>query len=365
MKIGISCYASVGGSGIVATEIGNALAARGHRVFFICAERPFRFDASAKNPSFERVAVNGYPPLQQDLSVLSLAAKMAEVAAREALDVLHVHYAVPHATAAFLAKQILGSAAPLKVVTTLHGTDITLVGADPVLLPITRFSIEASDAVTAVSRSLAEETKKTISDVPIDVIANFVDTARYAPGPASLRQPMVVHHSNFRALKRVDDVVRVFAAVRAQRECELVLIGDGPERLAIEAMVGALGLTASVRFLGERLDFADVLQRASVGLFPSALESFGLAALEAMSAGVPIVATRVGGLPEVVGDGGVICDLGDVGAMATAVMHMLDDAAYREGLAAQARRIAVEVFPRERIIGEYEAIYRRVIRACP
>jgi N-acetyl-alpha-D-glucosaminyl L-malate synthase BshA len=353
LRVGITCYPSVGGSGIVATEIGNALAARGHRVCFICSSKPWRFDAGRTNPSFHQVEVREYPLFEHDIYVLALASQMATVAAQEALDILHVHYAVPHATAAYLCKQILGPRARTRVVTTLHGTDITLIGSDRSLLPITKFSVERSDAVTAVSDYLRRATYEAFGcdGTPIEVIPNFVDTDLYRPGPA--KKATVVHHSNFRALKRVDDVVRVFARVRAARDAELVLIGDGPERAAIERIVAEHGLTASVRFLGERLDFADVLAEASVGLFPSESESFGVAALEAMSAGVPVVATKVGGLPEVVRDGGVLCDLGDVSAMAAAVLRILDDQKEHDRLAHNARRIALEGFPKDAVIDRY------------
>jgi L-malate glycosyltransferase len=363
LRVGISCYPSIGGSGIVATEIGNALAARGHRVCFITSDKPWRFDAGRDNPSFHPVQARQYALFRHDIYVLALASKMAAVAQAESLDVLHAHYAVPHATAAYLCKQILGPGAKTKVVTTLHGTDITLIGSDPSLLPVTKFSVEASDAVTAVSQYLRRATIEAfgLGDKTIEVIPNFVDTDLYKPSAA--RKPIIVHHSNFRGLKRVDDVVRVFEKVRAVRRAKLVLIGDGPERPKIEDMVRAAGLDNDVRFLGEQLDFAAVLSSASVALFPSEMESFGLAALETMSAGVPVVATKVGGLPEVVADGGVLCDVGDIEAMTHAVLRLLDDVEERDRLAGNARRIAVEVFPKERVIDHYEALYSRVSEA--
>jgi N-acetyl-alpha-D-glucosaminyl L-malate synthase BshA len=358
VKIGITCYPSVGGSGIVATEIGNELAERGHSVHFICSDEPWRFDPS--KTKFHKVRLLEYPLFQHDIYVLALASKMAEVITQEALDVLHVHYAVPHATAALLAKQITG--ARTKIVTTLHGTDITLIGRDPSLLSITKYSIEQSDGITAVSAFLRQATCDAIGVTkPIEVIGNFVDSKRFKP--SSTHAQTLVHHSNFRALKRVDDVIRVFEQV--QTPCTLLLIGDGPERPKIEAMVKAAGLDTRVRFLGEVRQIENEIATARVALFPSESEAFGLAALETMSAGVPVVATRVGGLPEVVQDGGVLCALGDIGAMAAAVTKLLTDDVYYERLAARARAIAVEQFQPARQIAHYEAFYAAVLADTP
>jgi N-acetyl-alpha-D-glucosaminyl L-malate synthase BshA len=365
MNIGITCYPTFGGSGIIATEVGHELARRGHQVHFICSDMPWRFDRYAERVFFHEVEARDYPLFEHSPYVLALASKMVEVADFHRLDLFHVHYAIPHATAAHLAREILGARAP-RLVTTLHGTDITVVGNDRSFLPITRFSIERSDGVTVPSRYLAAATRENLSlpSLPIEVIPNFVDTTVYAPPPPGTRRPpRVVHNSNFRPLKRVDDVVRVFAEVRRGRDCELTLIGDGPERSRVERMVHELGLAGAVTFLGKRLDFVDVLKQSKVFLQPSETESFGLAALEAMSCGVPVVASRVGGVPEVVSDGesGVLCEVGDLAAMARAVGRLLDDEAEQARLSSNARRAAVERFSLEPQVSAYEAYYQRII----
>jgi N-acetyl-alpha-D-glucosaminyl L-malate synthase BshA len=292
---------------------------------------------------------------------------MVEVATWEHLDLLHVHYAIPHAASAYLARQILGRAAP-RIVTTLHGTDITVVGADPSFLPVTRFAIEASDGVTVPSADLRRSTYEQLGvseKTPIEVIPNFVDTDTFTPAPrAAERPPTLVHNSNFRPVKRVDDVIEVFARVSLQLPaCELVLIGDGPERSRIERLVHERGVGARVRFLGKQLHVAPILQKTDLFLLPSETESFGLAALEALSCGVPVVASRVGGLPEVISDGknGALVPLGDVPAMARAALAILGDASLQARLGAGARATAVEKFPREPMVTRYEKYYERVI----
>jgi L-malate glycosyltransferase len=366
LRIGITCFPTFGGSGIVATEIGLALARRGHVVHFICAELPWRFDHFVENVVFHEVQARDYPLFDHSPYALALTSKMVEVTTWEKLDLLHVHYALPHATSAYLARQILGPAAP-RVITTLHGTDITVVGNDPSFLPITRFSIEQSDAVTVPSEALRRATYDNLSlpsTMPIEVIPNFVDTTTYAPAPRAPGRPrMIVHNSNFRPLKRVDDVVRVFAEVRRAAPCELVLIGDGPERSRLERVVHDLGLTDHVRFLGKQLNFVSVLQQADVFLLPSETESFGLAALEALACGVPVVASRVGGLPEVVSDGesGFLVEVGDVAGMAGAITRLFGDDALHAKMAAAARRAAETQFPMEPLIDRWEAYYRKVI----
>lgn len=370
LSVGITCYHTFGGSGIIATEIGLELARRGHRVHFICAEPPARLAAATPNVFFHAVALRDYPLLLEGQYPLALASRMVDVALHEGLDLFHVHYAVPHATSAYLARQILGARAP-RLVTTLHGTDITLVGNDRSYLPITRFSIERSDGVTAPSQYLARATRENFSlDRAIEVIPNFVDTERFAPSPRR-RAPgapaLLVHGSNFRTLKRVDDVVEIFARVRRRRPARLALVGDGPERPRVEAELGARGLLADVELLGERLDFVSVLQAADVFLLPSETESFGLAALEALSCGVPVVASRVGGLPEVVRDGedGFLFAVGDVEAMAAAAARLCDDTALRRTMGEAARAGAVARFSRGPMVTRYEACYERVLRSSP
>ena len=365
LSVGITCYHTFGGSGIVATEIGLELARRGHQVHFICAEPPARLEPSA-NVTFHAVELRDYPLLLEGQYPLALASQMIAVAEKEKLDVWHVHYALPHATSAYLARQILGAHAP-RVVTTLHGTDITLVGNDPSYLPITRFSIEQSDGVTAPSAYLAQATRDNFGTTrAIEVIPNFVDTERFSPGPPPL-DPLIVHSSNFRPLKRVDDVLAVFERVRRARRCRLALLGDGPERPRIEAEVRARGLGGDVAFLGEQLDVVATLRGAHAFLLPSETESFGLAALEALACGVPVVASRAGGLPEVVreAEDGFLLPVGDVDGMASAVGRILDDASLHRRLAATARAGAVSRFSRAPMVSRYEAYYERVLSSSP
>ena len=363
LAVGITCYHTFGGSGIVATEIGLELARRGHRVHFICAEPPARLDPDTPNLAFHKVELRDYPLLLEGQYPLALASQMIDVAQRERLDLWHVHYALPHAISAYLAQQILGARAP-RVVTTLHGTDITLVGNDPSYLPITKFSIEKSDGVTAPSAALAQSTRDNFAITrDIEVIPNFVDTDRFSPNGAPPAVPLIVHSSNFRPLKRVDDVLAIFERVRRDHRCRLALLGDGPERARIEADVRARGLAADVDFLGEQLDVVATLRRASVFLLPSQTESFGLAALEALACGVPVVASRAGGLPEVIRDGedGFLLPVGDVAAMAAAVARIVDDAALHRRLSATARADAVARFSRAPMVTRYEKYYERVL----
>jgi N-acetyl-alpha-D-glucosaminyl L-malate synthase BshA len=366
LAVGITCYHTFGGSGIVATEIGLELARRGHRVHFICAEPPARLDPATPNLAFHKVELRDYPLLLEGQYPLALASQMVEVAQKERLDLWHVHYALPHATSAYLAKQILGPRAP-RVITTLHGTDVVLVGNDPSYLPITRFTIEQSDGVTAPSAFLAQATRDNFGLArPIEVIPNFVDTDGFTPNGADAADPLIVHSSNFRPLKRVDDVIAVFAQVARGRgrRCRLALLGDGPERPRVEAEVRDLGLAERVTFLGETRDVAATLRRAHVFLLPSETESFGLAALEALACGVPVVASRTGGLPEVVRDGedGYLLPVGDTEAMAAAVARILDDAALHRRLAATARAGAVARFSRAPMVTRYEEYYEKILR---
>jgi L-malate glycosyltransferase len=374
MRIGVTCYPTFGGSGVVATELGLLLAARGHQVHFISTDVPARLDRFVENVFFHAVETRDYPLFDSPYA-LALASKMVEVTTWEKLDVLHVHYAIPHATSAYLARQILGDAAP-RLVTTLHGTDSTLVGNDPTFLPVTRFSIVKSDVVTAPSQFLADITRQNfgLPGFPIRVIPNFVDTKLFAPpdardlgklahlfrAPSLLRRRLIVHSSNFRPLKRVDQVMRIFAEVRARHVHEdvcLALIGDGPERSKVSELARQLGVADHVSFLGKQLHFKDVLCEADVFLLPSENESFGVAALEALACGVPVVASHVGGLPEVVDDGvtGALCAVNDVSAFAAAVVRLLSDEPLRQELGRSARTQAATRWPIAATVSAYEA----------
>jgi N-acetyl-alpha-D-glucosaminyl L-malate synthase BshA len=384
LRIGMTCYPTFGGSGVIATEIGLSMAKRGHRVHFICYEVPFRLNGFFENVFFHAVEVRDYPLFDHSPYPLALASKMVEVSTYERLDLLHVHYAIPHATSAYLARQILGANAP-KVISTLHGTDITVVGSDSSFLPITRFSIAQSDGVTVPSEYLRRATYEKLyvpPTVPIEVIPNFVDTDRFKPAASkgwdhlprlfpvlngSARGPnrpkVLIHNSNFRPLKRVEDVVRIFAGVREHLPCLLVLVGDGPDRSRIEGMVHTMGLSEWVCFLGAQLHFLEVLENSDVFLLPSDTESFGLAALEAMSCGVPVVASRVGGLPEVVIDGeqGFLHRVGDIAGMVGSVRRLLEDASLYQRMSTAARQWVEDKWKREPMVDRYEDYYRRVL----
>jgi N-acetyl-alpha-D-glucosaminyl L-malate synthase BshA len=368
LRIGITCYPTFGGSGIIATEIGLSLARRGHAVHFICYDVPRRLERPEANVTFHRVEVRDYPLFQYSSYPLALASKMVEVATQQKLDLLHVHYAIPHAASAYMARQILGPGAP-KIVTTLHGTDITLVGNERAFLPITRFSIVESDAITVPSRYLAEATYANLDiprAVPIEVIPNFVDSEKFRPAPLQKVAPILIHNSNFRPLKRVDDVIRIFAIVkRARSDARLVLVGDGPEHARVEAMVREAGLTDAVTFLGEQLSFVESLQQGAAFLLPSESESFGLAALEALACGVPVVASSIGGLPELITEGetGFLRPLGDIEAMAQAALSLLSDEDLRARMAVTARQSVEAKWRREPAVDRYESCYRRVLGA--
>jgi len=377
LNIGICCYPTFGGSGVIATEVGLGMARRGHRVHLFAYDRPARLAEDAHGIHFHRVEVRDYPVFHQPPYTLALTSRLVDVARHEHLDILHVHYAVPHATSAFLARAVLGDGAP-RIVTTLHGTDITLVGSDPTYKPITRFSIQQSDAVTVPSAWLRDETHRLLdlAGLPIEVIPNFVDVARFSPrrtqplgdGPVQgqplrgLREPArLVHVSNFRPVKRVPDVVLVFAAILRERPAHLTLIGDGPERGRVEALVDTLGLAPHVDFVGELHDVRAHLADADLFLLPSASESFGVAALEAQAMGVPVIASRVGGLPEVIEDGvtGRLLPVGDVTAMTTAALELLGDPARLLRMRDAARERAVGRFEMNAVLDRYEALYRR------
>ena len=373
MRIGITCYPTYGGSGAVATELGLALAQRGHEVHFISYASPFRLRSGfVERVTFHEVVPADYPLFEHSPYALALAVKQHEVALRAQLDLMHVHYAIPHALTAWLAKQMLQGERDLKVVTTLHGTDITLVGQDPSYFTITKFSIEQSDAVTAVSEYLREETYRAFGCVGCDiqVIPNFVSTADFHPPTdagcrgalAPAGHKVVIHVSNFRPVKRVADVVKIFAAVRRALPATLVLVGDGPDRDRAEEEVDRAGLRADVRFLGKVDRVAELLRGADLLLLPSEIESFGLAALEAMACGVPVLASRAGGLPEVVVDGetGYLLPPGAVAAFAERAIAVLRDPALHARLRAAAAAHAL-AFSAERVVPRYEALYRELV----
>ncbi|MBO8162970.1 MAG: N-acetyl-alpha-D-glucosaminyl L-malate synthase BshA [Brevibacillus sp.] len=370
MNIGITCYPSLGGSGVVATELGKLLAERGHRVHFITSSMPFRLGTFHPNLFYHEVEVNQYDVFKYPPYDLTLANRMAQVARDEQLDILHVHYAVPHALCAYLAKQMVGD--QLKVVTTLHGTDITVLGYDSSLSEMIRFGIEQSDLVTAVSGDLIRETKELLHVTKkIELVYNFVDKRRYYRRDASEirkrfaseHEKVLMHISNFRPVKRVHDVVEVFARVRQQIPSKLVFIGEGPELANIRRMVCDRGLNEDVSFLGKQDDVAEVISMADVMLLPSEKESFGLVALEAMACGVPVIATRTGGLPEVVRDGecGYLSEVGDVEQMAANTLRLLhDEERYRRFSLAAVER-SYHTFCHETITSQYETLYRRLL----
>jgi len=372
LRIGITCYPTYGGSGAIATELGLELARRGHEVHFISYASPFRLRGFAERVTFHEVTQVEYPLFEQSSPyALALAVKQHEVAVREHLDLMHVHYAIPHATTAWLAKQMLADERDLKIVTTLHGTDITLVGADPSYFSLTKFSIERSDRVTAVSAYLRDETYQRFGCVGCDVrvIPNFVTPDYHPATDDSCRRPLapakhkvLVHVSNFRPVKRVLDVVRIFAGVRKALPATLVLVGDGPERDPAQSEVDRLGLQRDVRFLGKVDNVPDVLRGADVLLLPSESESFGLAALEAMACGVPVVASRTGGLPEVVVDGesGFLAPIGAVDQMVGRCLELLQDPSRLQRMRAQAVIRAAE-FSADRVVPQYEALYQEVL----
>ena len=371
MKIGITCYPTYGGSGVVATELGKALARRGHQIHFISYAMPMRLNSFDANIFYHEVEMASYPLFEFPLYTPALASKMVEVCKFEHLDILHAHYAIPHATSAYLAKQVLGDS-HLRIVTTLHGTDITLVGLEPSFLPVMKFSIEQSDGVTAVSRFLKE---KTITNYnikkSIDVIPNFVDTKvfkrhatsnlRNAIAPAG--EKILIHISNFRMVKRVADVIKIFKLVHDRIPAKLLLAGDGPDRSACELLVRELDLVRDVTFLGKQSELVEILSAADLFLIPSQSESFGLSALEAMACGVPVISSSVGGLPELVvhGETGYIAEIGDVERMAKYALDLLGNDTKHQRFAEAGRSRAVEEFDTEKIVAIYEEHYQRLL----
>ena len=374
MNVGIICYASVGGSGVVATELAKALAARGHRVHLVSSDAPFRLNEFHADLSFHQVHTPAYPLFREPQYVLSLANKVVHVARDFELDLIHAHYAIPHATAALLARQVLDSTGrPLKVITTLHGTDITLVGNDPSYSEIVAYSIEQSDAVTAVSRSLRASTHRELSvRRDISVIPNFLDTDVFARAEVpQLRHrfsrdetaKVVIHVSNFRPVKRIDAVMQVFARIARKEPARLLLVGDGPELGSVQRLGRELGVAHLVDSLGAQEAVIPLLSVADVFLLPSAQESFGLAALEAMACEVPVVASNVGGLPEVIehGQTGFLHDLSDLDGMAASATAVLQDATLAARIARAGRQRVLDAFAVHRVVPLYEECYARVI----
>ena len=376
MKIGITCYPTYGGSGVVATELGIELAAKGHQIHFITYQQPFRLTGRERGISYHEVAVPTYPLFEYPPYDLALATRMSEVGEYYDLDILHVHYAIPHSVSALLARQMLASRGRrLPFVTTLHGTDITLVGQDRSYLPVTRYAIENSDGVTAISSYLREKTLQEFQvQRPIEVVPNFVNCDLYQPLSEEEREAgrahfvrggekLLMHLSNFRPVKRVQDTVEIFARVAREMPAHLALVGDGPERPNAEYLVHSLGLQDRVHFLGKQDEVHRLLPLADLMLMPSLLEAFGLVALEAAACRVPTVATRQGGVPELIDDGvnGRLLPVGDVDGMAQAALMLLrDDAALRR-MAEAARQTAQQRFCTTRIIPQYEAFYEQVL----
>lgn len=374
MRIGITCYPTYGGSGAVATELGLALARRGHEVHFISYASPFRLRGFAERVFFHEVdtAISHYPLFDHFPYTLALASKQYDVVRRQNLDVLHVHYAIPHATTAWLAREMLASERRLGVITTLHGTDITLVGQEASFYAITKFSIERSDEVTAVSNFLRDETYRTFGCVScnVRVIPNFVNLQEYRPDPAAKREALapagdriITHISNFREVKRVRDVIRIFARIRKAHPATLLMVGDGPDRSDAEAEAEQLGVRGNVRFLGRLDRVASILQASDLFLLPSQTESFGLAALEAMACGAPAVASRAGGLPEVIEDGvnGILEPPGSVEAMGRRAVDLLSDATRFQSVREHAIATA-QTFSADRIVPMYEDLYSETLK---
>jgi L-malate glycosyltransferase len=376
MKVGITCYPTYGGSGVVATELGIELAARGHQVHFITYSQPFRLGGRERDILYHEVPVSNYPLFEFAPYSLALSTRMAEVATYYDLDLLHVHYAIPHSISALLARQMCATQGRhLPFITTLHGTDVTLVGMDRSYLPITRFGIEESDGVTAISKYLRD---KTIADFsikrPIEAIPNFVNCDVYTPMDPSARaearrawapdgEALLIHLSNFRPVKRVKDCVHIFAQVVKEIPAHLMLVGDGPDRSQAEMLAFSLGIRDRVHFLGKQDSVTELLPLADLMLMPSELESFGLAALEAMACRVPAIATRVGGVPELIEDGvsGCLFPVGDVKSMAECAIQLLKDPDRLQSMGATARQTAQDHFCASRIIPLYEKYYEQVL----
>ncbi len=374
MRIGITCYPVYGGSGVVATELGKGLAARGHEVHFISYALPFRLGQLTQNLYFHEVSVNAYPLFEYPPYTLNLTSMMADLARHQKLDLLHVHYAIPHATSAVLARQILETQGIyLPVVTTLHGTDITIVGRDPSFAPIVNYSMNQSDALTAVSEFLRRETVEHFDmQKPITVIPNSIDSEVFRRIPKEdLRthlcpncEKVMVHISNFRPVKNTLHVVHIFHRLRQQgHSLKLLFVGDGPDRVPAEHLARELGVYDDVRFLGKQDSVEEVLSISDVFVMPSGSETFGLAALEAMACEVPVVASNIGGLPELIVDGetGFLCPLGDIDAFTDRIARILTDDALAARMSKASRARAIANFDETAIVPRYEALYEETI----
>jgi N-acetyl-alpha-D-glucosaminyl L-malate synthase BshA len=372
MKIGIVCYPTFGGSGVVATELGKALAQKGHSIHFISYSQPVRLDFFSENISYHEVEVTNYPLFDYVPYESALTSKLVDVVRYERLDLLHVHYAIPHASAAYLAKLILAEhGIQIPIITTLHGTDITLVGRDAGFEPVVTFAINHSDGITAVSDSLRKDTIANFKiSKPIEVIPNFIDLSRFSKKPkdhfkkaiAPLDERLLVHTSNFRKVKRVQDVVEVFRKVKAVIPAKLLLIGDGPERAGIEMMCRKLNLCEDIRFLGKQEAIEEILSVCDLFIMPSESESFGLAALEAMACQVPVISTNTGGLPElnIHGVTGFMSNVGDTDDMANNALKILKDNAVLQQFKQNALKRASE-FDIHKILPRYEKYYHRIV----
>ncbi|KOP74172.1 MULTISPECIES: N-acetyl-alpha-D-glucosaminyl L-malate synthase BshA [Priestia] len=372
LKIGITCYPTVGGSGVVATELGKMLAEKGHKIHFISSSLPFRLKERNCNIYYHQVEVSQYSVFQYPPYDIALANKMAEVINREELDILHVHYAVPHAVCAILAKQISGR--NVKIVTTLHGTDITVLGEDPSLTDAIRFGIEKSDTVTAVSKSLISQTYDLIKpDKPIEAIYNFIDERVYQKIDSTYlkaeygipqEEKVIIHVSNFRAVKRVTDIIKTFAKIAESIPAKLLLVGDGPEVTIICDLVSELNLRGKVLFLGKQSNVEELYSMSDLMLLLSQKESFGLVALEAMACGVPCIGTNIGGIPEVIIDGetGFICELGDINTIADKAIYILMNDNIHKCFSDRSIEVANEKFRADLIVKQYEDLYFNLIR---
>ncbi|MCA1054617.1 N-acetyl-alpha-D-glucosaminyl L-malate synthase BshA [Rossellomorea aquimaris] len=371
LRIGITCYPTVGGSGVVATELGKLLAEKGHEIHFITSSLPFRINKMYHNIYFHQVEVNQYSVFQYPPYDIALANKMAEIIKRENLDILHVHYAIPHAVCAILGKQMADR--DVKIVTTLHGTDITVLGYDPSLTGAIRFGIEKSDVVTAVSNALCDQTNELIGpDKEIQTVYNFIDERVYRKVDShhlkeeygiDETEKVVIHVSNFRGVKRVKDVVASFNMIQKEIPAKLLLVGDGPEMTVVCKQVKELGITDRVLFLGKQDNLEELYSMSDLKLLLSEKESFGLVALEAMACGVPAIGTDIGGIPEVIEDGfnGYICKVGDVEQVASKAITLLTDENLHETFSAHALETARSTFHSQKIVEQYEDIYRQLI----
>jgi L-malate glycosyltransferase len=371
LKIGITCYPTVGGSGVVATELGKLLAERGHEIHFISSSLPFRLNKMYHNIYYHQVEVNQYSVFQYPPYDIALASKMAEVANREKLDILHVHYAIPHAVCAILAKQMIRS--DIKIVTTLHGTDITVLGSDPSLSEAIKFGIEKSDYVTAVSNSLVNQTYELLKPKKtIQTVYNFIDERVHRKIDSQelknqfnihSNEKVLIHVSNFRTVKRVPDVVKVFSKVVKHIPAKLLLVGDGPEMSVVCDLVTKLGLRDKVLLLGKQDNLEDLYSLSDLMLLLSEKESFGLVALEAMACGVPCIGTNIGGIPEVITDGvnGYICEVGEIDLIADRAITLLNDTDIYNQFSSNSLATVQEKFRADLIVAQYEDIYSKLL----